>query len=332
MKNTSHTHRQRIEACLNGDTTDRIPIALWRHFPVDDQTPEGLAAVTTAFQVQYEFDFIKVTPSSSFCLIDWGIRDRWTGNPEGTRDYEKSVIQHPDQWVKLPALNPKTGNLKNQINCLKLLAKEFSPHTPLIQTIFSPLAQAKNLAGRNDLMVHMRTAPDALLTGLEIITQTTIQFIHEAIKTGIDGIFYAIQHAQYSLLSDEEYKIFGRPYDLQILEAAQELWLNVLHLHGENVMFDQILDYPVQVLNWHDRQTSPTLASAQKRYSGVVCGGLRQWESMALGTPQQVRAEALDAIQATYGKKMILGTGCVTPIITPHGNILAAIQAAGSRR
>ena len=30
---------------------------------------------------QYDFDLVKVTPASSFCLRDWGAEDRWTGNP-----------------------------------------------------------------------------------------------------------------------------------------------------------------------------------------------------------------------------------------------------------
>jgi uroporphyrinogen decarboxylase len=56
----------------------------------------------------------------------------------------------------------------------------------------------------------------------------------------------------------------------------------------------------------------------------VVCGGLRQLQTMMLGTPQQVRAEARAAIKATGGKRLILGTGCVTPVVAPHGNLMAA--------
>jgi len=37
-----------------------------------------------------------------------------------------------------------------------------------------------------------------------------------------------------------------------------------------------------------------------------------------------VEDEALDALQATGGKRFILGTGCVTPITAPYGNIMAA--------
>ena len=69
------------------------------------------------------------------------------------------------------------------------------------------------------------------------------------------------------------------------------------------------------------------LAEAVQKFKGVVCGGLRRWETMVLGTPIQVQTEARAAIQATHGKRFILGTGCVMPIITPHGNILAARES-----
>ena len=67
------THRTRLEACLSNQPVDRPPVALWRHFPVDDQTPFGLANATLVFQKTFDFDLVKVTPSSSFCLKDWGM-------------------------------------------------------------------------------------------------------------------------------------------------------------------------------------------------------------------------------------------------------------------
>jgi uroporphyrinogen decarboxylase len=236
-------------------------------------------------------------------------------------------VCNPEDWASLSPLDPLKGHLGAQLTCLKLLTGEFSPHTPVIQTIFSPMSQAKNLVGLGDLLVHMRQHPDLLHAGLQRITDTTIRFLKEAVKTGIDGVFYAVQHGQYGLLTSDEFDEFCRAYDLQVLEAAQGLWLNLLHLHGEAVMFDQVLDYPVQIINWHDRQTSPTLAEARQRFKGAVCGGLRQWETMLLGTPESVRAEAVDAFGQTGGERFILGTGCVLPTTAPYGNIMAARHA-----
>ena len=59
-------------------------------------------------------------------------------------------------------------------------------------------------------------------------------------------------------------------------------------------------------------------------------GGLRQWDTMLHGTPEDVRSEAADAIEQTEGRGFILGTGCVTPITTPWRNLRAVRQAVES--
>jgi uroporphyrinogen decarboxylase len=316
-----------MENCLADAALDRPPVALWRHFPVDDQTPEGLARASLHYQNIYDFDLLKVTPASSFCLKDWGVNDEWRGATEGTRDYTHRVINHPDDWERLQPLDPYQGYLGAQLECLRLITRQLGQDTPVIQTIFSPLSQAKNLAGSQALLVHLHKYPDALHAGLQKLAETTSRFIEAALKTGISGVFYAIQHAQFNLLSADEYHHFGRRYDLQVFEPLQNSWLNLLHLHGSDVMFDQIADYPIQIINWHDQDTWPSLNVAKERYPGVVCGGLQRDKTMVLGTPELVKQEALKAIEATGGRRFLLGTGCVTPITAPHGNLLAARQA-----
>jgi uroporphyrinogen decarboxylase len=199
--------------------------------------------------------------------------------------------------------------------------------TPFIQTIFNPLSQAKNLTGGEQLLVHLRTSPDDLKAGLETITETTVRFVQEVMKTGAAGIFFAVQHANHSILCEEEYRHVGRSYDIRVLEAAQEGWFNLLHIHGNDIMFDALADYPVQAINWHDRDTWPSLAQALTRCDKAVVGGLRRHDTMLLGTPEDVRAEAADAIAQTQGRRLVLGTGCVTPITSPTSNIHAARAA-----
>jgi uroporphyrinogen decarboxylase len=274
MNNQRISHRERMQACLSGQRTDYPPVALWRHFPVDDQTPDGLAKAVANFQHIFELDLIKVTPASSFCVKDWGAQDIWRGSTEGTREYSNQVIQDPSGWERLPVLEPEKGTLGQQGECLKLLRREFNSDTPLLQTIFNPLSQAKNLVGKQNLLIHLRRNPEELHRGLEIITETTLRFLESTLKTGIDGIFYAVQHAQYSLLTEAEFDEFSRPYDLRILDRVHSLWLNILHLHGQDVMFKSVSDYPVQVINWHDRLTWPGLSEAQAEFPGVLCGGL----------------------------------------------------------
>ena len=321
------TKRERLEAAIGGEAADRPPVALWRHFPGDDQDPLHLAQSTVAFQRAYDFDLIKVTPASSFCVRDWGVEDRWMGNQEGTRELTAHPVRTAQDWERLSTLDPEEGALGAQLGCLEAIGELVGHQVPYIQTIFNPLSQAKNLVGKEHLVAHLREYPEAVRAGLETITATTVRFIEAARRRGIAGIFLAVQHASYALLTEQEYREFGLALDLRLLEAAAGLWLNVVHLHGERVMFDLLADYPVQVWNWHDRETPPTLREGQKRVPGAVLGGLRQWETMLRGTPHDVAREAADAIEQTGGRRFILGTGCVTPITAPWANLRAARRA-----
>jgi len=322
----SMSKRQRLEATVAGEPVDRVAVALWRHWPGDDQRAEDLARATLDFQRRFDFDFIKVTPSSNYCIADWGAESRWVGNQEGTREWGERVIQQPEDWTRLSPLDPTAGLLGEVHRALTIIGDEVGEEVPFIQTIFNPLAQAKNLAGKR-LLSDLRQHPEAVKAGLETITQTTLRFIEAVRPTGIAGIFLALQHATYDLLTEAEYREFGRPYDLRILEAADGLWFNVLHLHGTNVMFDLVTDYPVQAINWHDQETPPSLAEAKERFPGALVGGLRQWETMLRGTPDWVHAEVQAAIEVTEGRRLIVGTGCVTPITSPVGNIWAARES-----
>ncbi len=111
------------------------------------------------------------------------------------------------------------------------------------------------------------------------------------------------------------------------MAPAEDAWLRLLHLHGSDVMFDLLAAYPVNILNWHDQETPPALRDALSHFDGVVCGGLRQWDTLVLGTPDIVAQEARSAIQATGGRRFMLGTGCVVPITAPRANLLAARRA-----
>jgi uroporphyrinogen decarboxylase len=327
LAKNEYTYRERIEACLAGKDLDRPPVALWRHFPVDDQTPEGLAAITLDFQRRYDFDLVKVSPASSFCTRDWGVQDEWRGATEGTREYTRRAVQRAEDWSRLPVLDPRQGALGATLDGLRRVTTALGPDVPVIQTVFSPLMQAKYLVGPQELLVQLRRDPEAVHAGLKTVAETTRRFVEAALQTGIAGIFYAVQFASFELLSVEEFRSFGRAYDLQVLESAQGGWLNMLHLHGDEVMFDEFMDYPMQVINWHDRDTYPSLREARAKFSGTLCGGLQRERTMVLGTPDQVAAEARDAIEQTGGRRFILGTGCVLPIIAPNANIMAARQS-----
>lgn len=314
--------RKRLEAALSGAKPDRPPVALWRHWPGDDQDAEALAAASLKWQRDYDWDLLKVGPASTYSVVDWGVEDRWEGHIEGTRAYVRRAIHAPDDWEKLAPLDPTRGMLATQVEALRRVGAELGEATPFIATVFSPLSQAKHLADKEPLISHLRSHPASLQRGLEAITASTIRFIEAAKATGISGIFYAVQHARYPVMSRAEFETFGRPYDLRVLEAASDLWLNVLHVHGADMAFDWVADYPAQVVNWHDRETAVSLADGLQQIQGAASGGVDHWTLHQEG-PAGALAEARDALEQTGGRRLLLGTGCVIMVTTPTRNIRA---------
>jgi uroporphyrinogen decarboxylase len=188
-------------------------------------------------------------------------------------------------------------------------------------TVFSVLGQAGHLAG-GKAIAHMRSHPEAFRRGLETITESTLRFVDVARAAGIAGIYYAVQHARYPVMSRDEFMTFGRPYDMRVLESIGDLWLNVVHIHGTEVAFDWAAGYPAPVINWHDRDTGVTLADGLRQIRGAASGGVSQW-SIHQESPEQALAEARDALAQTGGRRLVLGTGCVIMATTPTRNIRA---------
>jgi uroporphyrinogen decarboxylase len=319
---TKWNKRQRLEAAIAGETPDRIPVALWRHWPGDDQNAESLAAAHLKWQHDYDWDLLKIGPSSSYSVVDWGVRDKWVGHIEGTREYTHRPIQQPTDWQSLTILDPHQGMLAAQLETLRLVGHNLAGEVPFIATIFSPLSQAKHLADNPVMLSHLRSHPDAFRQGLEAITESTIRFIEAAKTTGISGIYYAVQHARYPLMSPAEYEMWGRPYDLRILEAVSDLWLNILHIHSSDIMFDELADYPFQIVNWHDRETGLSLRQGLAKIKGAASGGIDHW-TLHQESPEQMLEEVEDAIAQTNGRRLLLGTGCVAMVTTPLRNIRA---------
>ena len=203
----SFSKRARLERLLAGEKADRPGVALWRHWPGDDQDAEELARSTLDWQKTFDFDFVKVSPDSNFAVEAWGARSEWQGGNEGNRQYIAHPIAAAADWARIQPLDPTAGRLGVQVECLEILGRALAD-SPFIQTIFSPTAQLKYLAGKARVLAEIRTHPDAVERALHAITETTVRFLETIQPTGVAGIFFATQLATANDLSLSEYERF----------------------------------------------------------------------------------------------------------------------------
>jgi uroporphyrinogen decarboxylase len=321
------SHWERVRAALKGEEIDRVPISLWRHWPVEDETPQGLAAPTIRWQRDYDFDLVKLTPTGTYGIEDWGAETTYIPNDHGVRTVVQYGVTSVDQWPGLEQLDVRRGYLGNQIAAVRLVAEELQDNVPILQTIFSPLTTARKLAG-DRIFADLRLHPETLKQGLQIIAEVTACFALESIKAGAHGVFFATQCDTYRLLSEAEYREFGETHDRIVLNAVRpEAQIILIHAHGQDIMFDLVASYPADAINWHDRITWPSLKEARERFSGLLVGGINEWQTLLKGPPAAIQAEIQDAIAQTGGRWYMIGPGCVLPINTPPPHVRAAREA-----
>src|SRR6267143_2144056 len=201
---------------------DRVPYAVWRHFPAVDHSPAGLAQATIRVHERYGSDFLKITPRGGYAVEAWGCVESDAVREDGHRPCASCAVRSPEDWKKIRALDPAAapGWAEEIETIIRLGFDRRIGDAPVVPTLFSPLSLARKLSG-DRLSGDLREHPTLVAGALEAITETLIKFAQLALTEGVSGIFYSIQAASRSANSAEDYARFGEPYDRQFLDAIE---------------------------------------------------------------------------------------------------------------
>lgn len=310
----SMTKRERIEAAVKGEKPDRVPYSLWSHMPGIDLDPIALTKKTYDFYKTYDIDFIKTMNNGMYAIEDFGCAIDYSDIAKGgVAKVVKTPISKPEDWGKLKVCPIDQGSLARELNYLKMLLeklKDEGEDVPVIFTVFSPITTADKLSGKKALE-HIRSGHgNQVKKALEVITETTANVAREAIRLGADGVFFASQMSSYNVMTEQEYLEYGKPYDIRVLNAAKDGWMNTIHCHGENIMFNVLRDYPVQVFNWHAWESLPEVDEALTLSGKCLMGGINRTDITSCNR-NEVRNQIYECYKMTGGKHLILTPGCV---------------------
>jgi uroporphyrinogen decarboxylase len=321
------THWERVTAAVAGQAVDRVPVSLWRHFPEIDLDPIRLAEACVHWQQTHDFDLVKFMPAGTYGVEDWGATSAYLGVPNGTRTVIRHGVTAAEQWPRLARLEPHHGRLGQELKSLSLAAVALKDAVPILQTVFSPLTTALKLAG-DRVFADLRRHPDLFEAGLAIIAEATLGFARASLQSGAHGLFFATQCASYRLLSEAEHRRFGVYYDRIVLDGVrEEAKFTLLHLHGNDVMFDQVPEYKADMVNWHDRRSDLDLRGALGKLDGLLVGGVNEATTLPNGPIEAIKDEVRNAIAQTGGRRLMIAPGCVVPIATPEAHYRAVIDA-----
>lgn len=300
-----------IRTALAGEIPDRVPYAFWTHFPSIDLDPQKLAEYTCDFYRTYDLDFVKAMPNGMYPVEDFGcVCDYSEIASGGVAKVVETPITCYEDWKCIEPVSITSNALNRELSSLELVLRRLQGEVPVVFTVFSPATIAQKLS-KNQFLDHVKHAEtDLLHQALQAITETTAALSAKAIELGAAGVFFATQLASHAYMTEEQYREFGAPYDVQVLEAAQEGWFNMVHLHGRDIMFDLLEAYPVQALNWHVWETAPTLAEARQKTEKCLIGGVER-DLITRGERQILSEQIQRALRDTGGRKHIVTPGCV---------------------
>ena len=306
------TKRERIRAVVEGREPDKLPYSFWTHLPGIDLDPERLAEETYKFYRTYDVDFIKTMNNGMYAIEDFGCEIDYSEVLKGgVAHVVKTPIHQAEDWYKLSVCPVDKGSLARELKSLALLLEKTKQEdVPVIFTVFSPITTANKLSGGTLRQYLADGHGEAVHHALKIITETTCQVAKRAIELGADGIFFAAQSSTYDFMTAEEYEEYGVPYDMEVLEAAKDGWMNTIHAHGPNIMLELLKNYPVDVFNWHAWETYPAVDEASLVTGKCLRGGLNRTDITQCNR-NAIRHQIFECFKMMKGRGQILTPGCV---------------------
>lgn len=310
--------RALVQKVLNMEDAPRVPIGFWWHFVPKDKHSAGLqdpGIFDTVVKKQKETydilkpDFVKLMTDGYFSHP--GVVENDIRTVEDLKKIKPIGKDHP--WIREQvALTKKAMEyMEGEVMVFYNIFAPMQSMRMYIEYIFSDVDAFQDL-----IMNH----PQDMAAAAKIIGDDTIALM-EALKeeTAIDGIYYSVQTIQNEKADEAFHDKYVVPSDLQVLDAANELWdNNLIHICGIAGYHNDIpfyKKYKAKAYNWAVHTDDFSLKEGKELFNAAVIGGFDYKPHTVLedGTDEEVEAFVKDLIEKTGKRGLIIGADCAVP-------------------
>lgn len=340
------TKMQRIEALLNDEKVDRVP--LWFMM-------EGFCSKT----VGYEISSFYTDVNKSFWSQVWTYEmyeidedPRYQYGACGALEFGGEIKQPSGEWMQAPSVLRNPARNEEEAWKLKMPDVKNAGYTPFsiefakLQQKFGmfiqphigdPFVWAGNICSADSLMRWIYRKPEIVHHVMKLVTEYLIEVMRYWVETfGGDRIIPWMPSSTSSnaLISTKHFEEFVLPYVKEITEKGLELGIKHFHHH---LCGDHNLNLPL----WStvNRGNPGIITCAPEvdlsdaiKYFGETCiiGGNVSPPLLQSGTPQDIYDAARQCIEkAKFAPRgFILMSGCDVPPNTPPYNMHTMLKAA----
>lgn len=302
---------ERVERVLNGKEPDRPPLSLWYHFGVQHGGGAQFARLALEYFHHYDFDFLKV------------MNDYFYPRPEGLDAVRTRADLERIGWI-----DPEASDWAEQFRALEIIGRELTGEAFFVDTVFDPWQTVKRSMAGENMKALMEREPRALLAALDVVTENLIAYSLKSLEIGSAGIFLSVA-AGGEIVSREDFLRFVKPFTSRLLSAVRGRGkMNIAHIHGEDLFFDDCLDLPADALNWWDRgPRGPSLQWVKERIDGCVMGGIDH-KLVSRTTRAFLRNHVREGRELGGRSRFFLAGGCSIDTWVYPGAVKAIVEAA----
>jgi uroporphyrinogen decarboxylase len=288
-----------------------VPAAFFMHF--DEAHKLGQAAI------EKHLEFFRFT-GMDFVKIQYE-----QVQPQGER------IRSPKDWAQVPLYREEF--FEPTLHVVEGLVKAAGSEALVIMTLYSPFMWLAQYDRQADINAHFMENPEAVASGLQIMTENVIKLARGCMRAGVDGFYASTQGGEAFRFTDPGIFLkYIKPTDLAVWEAIQDCRFNILHVcdyEGGYADLTPFLDYPGQIvncsLNLGERSMTPRDASVF--FGRPFMGGMERKGVIATSEADQIRQVVGEKLRDAP-KRFILAADCTVPSETPWENLRTAIETA----
>ena len=338
MTGKKMTGRERCIAVLKGETPDRIPFfpilmffaagragVSFREFATDH---EALVDAQINIFENYRVDAVTVCSDAFRMSADLGGDMVY---PENQTPYCASPIVKDESdlaALKRPDPARKGSRMRDRINAVEKLSRSVGDRAMVFGWVEMPFAEACNLCGVANFMMMLTDAPDLAHRVLEFAADIEIEFAGAQLAAGAHAI--GCGDAAASMISAAHFREFALPYERRVTEAIRASGgYSKLHMCGNSShLLDDLAENGADLFNVDHMVDLKRAGEIYSKRGTAFKGNVNPVTGLLSATPEQAYNAAVSCVEASCGKRFMLGAGCEIPAATPDEVFFAFARAA----